>query len=67
MEKHYTLDHKFDYNVKELNIRVLGSFLSMYDITKDKFYLKHAKEVANLLLKAITSYYGYPRVLFIEE
>ena len=39
MEKHYTLDHKFDYNVKELNIRVLGSFLSMYDLTKDKFYL----------------------------
>lgn len=49
-------------SVADMNTHLVGGFLSMYDITKDKLYLNRAIEVADVLLLAFTTYYDYPKV-----
>ncbi len=39
-------------NVFELTIRVLGSFLTGYNLTNDKFYLEKAVEIGDILMLA---------------
>ena len=54
-------------SVFELNIRMVGGFLSMYDLTKDKLYLQKAVEVADILLIAFKDYYNFPHVSYDDH
>lgn len=49
----------------ETNIRVVGGFLSLYDLTKEPLYLKKAQEVADMLCEAFNTDSGYPKVMMI--
>lgn len=52
-------------SVADMNTQIVGGFLSMYDITKDKLYLNRAIEVADILLLAFNTYFNYPKVGFV--
>lgn len=60
------IQSKFNLNIGtqlsafEVNIRFVGGFLAMFTLTKDKFYLNKAEEVATLLLPIFQSPTGIP-------
>lgn len=44
----------------ELNIRIVGGLLAMYDLTHEKLYLKKAEDLATRMLPAFETPSGYP-------
>lgn len=52
-----------DISVFESTIRLVGGLLALYDSTKDRMFLKKAKELADLLCPAFDTDSGYPKVL----
>ena len=54
------MDH--DISVFESVIRLVGGLLALYDSTKDRLFLKKAKELADLLCPAFDTDSGYPKV-----
>ncbi|CAF1130567.1 unnamed protein product [Rotaria sordida] len=63
------IETKFDPNVAsevsvfEINIRLVGGFLSIYALTNDKLYLDKAELVADRLLPAFDTPTGIPHAL----
>ncbi|CAF3826807.1 unnamed protein product [Rotaria magnacalcarata] len=63
------IETKFDPNVPsevsvfEINIRLVGGFLSIYALTNDKLYLDKAELMANRLLPAFDTPTGIPHAL----
>lgn len=49
----------------EINIRLVGGFLSIYALTNDKLYLDKAQQVADLLLPAFETPTGIPYALIV--
>lgn len=47
-------------NVFELTIRVLGGYLSAYELEKDQLYLDKARELADRLVKCFQTDSGFP-------
>ena len=56
----YSVDQTGESNVFEITIRVLGGFLSAYNLSKDKLFLDKAVELADRLLHAFDSPSGIP-------
>ena len=54
-------------SVFEMNIRLVGGFLSMYDLTKDTLYLQKAVEVADTLLLAFKDHSPFPHVHYDDH
>lgn len=44
----------------ELNIRIVGGLLAMYDLTHEKLYLEKAEDLASRMLPAFETPSGYP-------
>ena len=59
-KSNFDIDRSF--SVFETTIRVVGSLLSAYEMTKNKVFLDKAVEMGNRLLPAFDTPSGYPRV-----
>lgn len=62
IQSSFKFNRNCDVSVFEMNIRLVGGFLSMYGLTKDSLYLNKAVEVADALLVAFQpNVYPYVR------
>lgn len=62
VEKNVEFDRYTSVSVFETNIRVVGGLLSAYDLTRNKMFLKKARDIADRLLPAFNTPSGYPKV-----
>ena len=66
VDKNFTVQSSSSASFFETTIRILGGFLSTYDLTRDSLFLTKATEMGDTLLKGIhpTSKIPYPYVNF---